>query len=291
VSGGDAQTAPPAHGPLAGRTVVVTRPRAQAASLIVPLEALGATVLAVPTIRIVPRPFDDEVAAVVRSLSDYRLVVFTSANAVRIFAGYLERVTAEPAGSGRSGESPGASLARAAVAAIGPATAAALEAHGVSCDLVPDDFVAEGLLEAFARRGVAPAGARVLIPRAREARSVLPDTLRARGALVDVLPVYDTVAADALAVPAERIATADYITFTSSSTVRQFVSLMEKSAGASSAHGAGALAERLSGVRLCSIGPVTSETLRELGLAVAVEAREYTAAGVVAAISRDALGA
>jgi uroporphyrinogen III methyltransferase/synthase len=291
VSGGDAQAAPPAHGPLAGRTVVVTRPRAQAASLIAPLEALGATVLAVPTIRIVPRPFDDEVAAVVRSLDDYRLVVFTSANAVHIFAGYLERLTAGPAGSARPGGSAGGSLARTAVAAIGPATAAALGAHGVSCDLVPDDFVAEGLLEAFERRGVAPAGARVLIPRAREARSVLPDTLRARGALVDVLPVYDTVAADALAVPAERIAAADYITFTSSSTVRQFVSLMERDAGGLPAPGVGALAERLSGVRLCSIGPVTSETLRELGFAVAVEAREYTAAGVVAAISRDALGA
>jgi uroporphyrinogen III methyltransferase/synthase len=266
----------------------VTRPREQAASLVEPLEALGATVLAVPTIRIVPRPFDDEVAAVVRSLGDYRLVVFTSANAVRIFAGYLERVTAEPAGPGHPRESPGASLARAAVAAIGPATAAALEAHGVACDLVPDDFVAEGLLEAFQRRGAAPAGARVLIPRAREARSVLPDTLRARGALVDVLPVYDTVAADAPAVPAERIAAADYITFTSSSTVRQFVALMEKVAGGSATPGAGALAERLAGVRLCSIGPVTSETLRELGLTVAVEAREYTAAGLAAAIARDA---
>ena len=105
---------------------------------------------------------------------------------------------------------------------------------------------------------------------ARLARAVLPDALRAKGAIVDVLPVYDTVTAERLQVPAERIERADFITFTSSSTVQQFVGLME-------AAGAGRpLAERLSGAALCSIGPVTSETLRELGLPVAVEASEHT---------------
>ncbi len=289
MSGSDAQPHAGARGPLAGRTVVVTRPRAQAASLVGPLEELGATVLEVPTIRIVPRPFDDEVAAVIGSLKDYRLIVFTSANAVRVFAGYLERAAAGKAVAQRPEGPSGSPLAGAAVAAIGPATAAALEAHGVSCALVPDDFIAEGLLDAVERRGVAPAGARVLIPRAREARSVLPDTLRARGALVDVLPIYDTVAVERLAVPAERIEAADYITFTSSSTARRFAALMEEAGGGSAAgtgiSAARPLSERLSGVRLCSIGPVTSGTLRELGLVVAVEAREYTAAGLAAAIA------
>lgn len=293
MSDSAAQARPGSRGPLAGRTVVVTRPREQAASLVEPLEELGAIVLEAPTIRIVPRPFDEEVAAVIGALPDYRLVVFTSANAVRVFAGYLERAGAGSAGARSPEGLAGSRLAGAAVAAIGPATAAALEAHGVSCDLVPDDFIAEGLLEAFERRGVAPAGARVLIPRAREARSVLPDTLRARGALVDVLPVYDTLAAERLAVPAERIEAADYITFTSSSTARQFAALMEEAGAGGSAAGAGAsagrpLAERLAGVRLCSIGPVTSGTLRELGLVVAVEAREYTAAGLAAAIAASA---
>jgi len=280
VTGTGAETAAAGRHPLAGRTVVVTRPREQAASLVGPLEAFGAEVLIVPTIRIVPRPFDDEVAATVLALADYRLVVFTSANAARIFAGYLERSAAGAAGPPHLGRPPGVPLA-AAVAAIGPATAAALDAYGIACDLVPDDFVAEGLLDALERRGLAPAGARVLIPRAREARSVLPDTLRARGALVDVLPVYDTVAVDTLTVPAACIEAADYVTFTSSSTVRQFATLRAR---ADPGDGR-SLAERLANVHLCSIGPVTSETLRELGLTVAVEAREYTAVGLAEAIA------
>ena len=258
--------------PLAGMTVVVTRPREQAASLAEPLEALGADVLLAPTIRIVPRAVDDQIVrAVVSDLADYRLVVFTSANAVQIFFGYFAELGA-----------PVSSLDAATIAAIGPATASALDLEGVACDVVADDSVQEGLLAALAEAEVPVAGARVLIPRAREARDVLPDTLRAQGAVVDVLPVYDTVAAGALTVPPEQVETADFITFTSSSTVRRFVTLME-------ATGAGRpLAERLSGARLSSIGPVTSETLRECGLPVAVEATEHTSAGLVAAIAAAA---
>jgi uroporphyrinogen III methyltransferase / synthase len=239
------------------------------------LEADGAEVPVVPTIRIVPRPLDHEVAAALRSLPDYALLVFTSANAVRVSFAYLEE----------TGAGPGA-LSGAVVAAVGPATAAALEAHGVTADLVPDEYVAEGLLEALERRGVAAEGARVLIPNAREARTVLADALREGGALVDVLPVYDTVAADRLAVPAARLEAADYITFTSSSTATHFAALMEAEAPALGRP----LAERLAGVRLCSIGPVTSGTLRELGLVVSVEAREFTSAGLAAAIALDARG-
>jgi uroporphyrinogen III methyltransferase/synthase len=165
------------------------------------------------------------------------------------------------------------------LAAIGPATAAALESRGAACEIVPDDYIAEGLLEALGRRGVAPRGARVLIPRAAEARNVLPDTLRAGGARVDVLPVYDTLPEEELAVSVERLTRADFITFTSSSTVREFVALLERAAGPTVTP-----AGRLAGVRLCSIGPVTSATLREHGLRVAVEAVEYTTAGLVAAI-------
>ena len=224
--------------------------------------------LLAPTIRIVPRPLDDEVEAVVRRLAHYQLVVFTSVNGVEVFAGYLDEL-----GAGA------AALARAVVAAIGPATAGALRERGVACDIVPESFVAEGLLEALDRRGVAPAGARVLIPRARKAREVLPETLRADGALVDVLTVYDAEPVDVLDVPLRSIEEADFITFTSSSTARQFAALLE-------APGAGRpLAERLSGARLCSIGPVTSATLRDLGLPVAVEAAEFTTAGLAAAIA------
>jgi uroporphyrinogen III methyltransferase/synthase len=266
---------PPARGrdrPLAGKTVIVTRPAEQAASLADPLAALGADVVLAPTIRIVPRALDDEVVRVViNELPEYRLVLFTSASSVDVFLGYLGELGL-----------PATALAGAVVAAIGPATRAALEARGVACDVVADDAIAEGLLEALARSGVAPAGSRVLLPRAREAREVLPDTLRAQGARVDVLPVYDTVAAARLPVPAARIEAADYIIFTSGSTARQFVALMPEGRGRRP------LPERLAGARLCSIGPATSEVLREMGLPVAVEAAEHTTAGLVTAIAADA---
>ena len=271
VSPAGPDTPRPADRPLAGRTVVVTRPREQAASLVESLAALGAEVLLAPTIRIEPRLLDDEVAAVLRELATYQLVVFTSANAVRVFAGYLARGTED-----------GGMPAGPVVAAVGPATAAALEKHGLACHLVPDEYVAEGLLDAFEEQAAPVAGARVLIPCARDARDVLPETLRRRGAAVDVLHIYDTVAAAELAVPAAQVESADYITFTSASTAKRLAALLEP-------EGAGRpLAERLAGARLCSIGPITSRTLRDLGLPVAIEAREYTAAGLVAAILEDA---
>jgi uroporphyrinogen III methyltransferase/synthase len=261
--------------PLAGRRVIVTRPLEQAASLVDPLEAFGAEVLIVPTIRIQPRPLDDGIAAVLRELATYQLVIFTSANAVRVFAGYLARGTEEatmPVGT--------------VVAAVGPATARALERHGLACHLVPDEYVAEGLLDSLEHVDAAVTGARVLVPCARDARDVLPETLRARGALVDVVPVYDTVAVRELAVPPASIESADYMTFTSGSTVRQLAALLE-----GGETGGRPLEERLAGVRLCSIGPVTSGVLRDMGLPVAVEAREYTAEGLARAIADDARGA
>jgi uroporphyrinogen III methyltransferase/synthase len=275
VSPAGPDTARPPDRPLAGRSVVVTRPREQAASLIEALEALGASVLLAPTIRIEPRPLDDDVAAVLRELAAYQLVVFTSANAVRVFAGYLAR-----------GTDDGGMAAGPVVAAVGPATAAALEKHGLACHLVPDEYVAEGLLDAFEEQAAPVAGARVLIPCARDARDVLPETLRKRGAVVDVLHIYDTVAAGELAVPAAQVEAADYITFTSASTARRLAVLL--TAGGEAAGTGRPLEERLAGARLCSIGPITSQALRDLGLTVGVEAREYTAAGLVAAIAEDA---
>ncbi len=306
-----------AERPLAGRTVVVTRPREQADALAVPLRELGAEVILAPVIRIVPRPLDEEAQRVLAGVASYDLLVFTSVNGVRIFADGLDEAGLGLSALKASGAAPGR---RPVLAAIGPATAAALEARGLACDVVPEDYVAEGLLAALERRGVAPAGARVLIPRAAEARSVLPDTLRGRGASVDLLPVYDTLPADGLEVPRERLERVDFITFTSSSTVRAFVDLFARETGAgdtaaagdvaragnasaatgevvragegSAAAGEGStgVAARLAAVKLCSIGPVTSATLRDHGLPVAVEAREYTTAGLVAAIV-DAVGA
>jgi len=289
--------ASPAMGerPLVGKTVVVTRPAEQAEALARPLENLGAGVLLAPTIRIVPVPLNDEIRAAISGLRAYQLVVFTSVNGVAEFLGRM-----------RECDRPPGDLAGATVAAIGPRTAAALAAQGVRAGVVPEEFVAEGLLDALESTGAAR-GARVLIPRAREAREVLPDTLRERGATVDVLPVYETEPVEELAVPLERIAAADYVTFTAASTVRRFVGLAERAlsaevmdrppsdgataGGATDGGGAGRpLVERLAGARLCSIGPVTSQALREVGLPVAVEAAESTMHGLVVAILDDVAG-
>ena len=139
--------------------------------------------------------------------------------------------------------------------------------------VVPEEYVAEGVIAALDARARRLAGRRVLLPRARQARPVLPDELRRRGATVDVVTVYDTVPAASLPCPAADVEAADYVTFTSSSTARCFAVLM----------GADGLADRLRTVRLASLGPVTSATLRELGLPVAVEAGVFTAAGLAAA--------
>jgi uroporphyrinogen III methyltransferase/synthase len=272
AAGVEASPATSRDRPLAGKTVVVTRPAGQAAALAEPLAELGADVILAPTIRIVPRALDDEVVRIVlNELPEYRLILFTSANSVEAFLGYFAELGL-----------PATAMAGACVAAIGPATRAALEAAGAGCDVMADDFIAEGLLDALARAGAAPAGVRVLLPRAREARDVVPDALRAQGARVDVLPVYDTVAAARLPVAAAQIEAASYITFTSGSTARRFAELMQEERPRRT------LAQRLAGARLCSIGPATSEVLHELGLPVAVEAPEHTAAGLAAAIAASA---
>ena len=272
--------------PLDGRTVVVTRPAEQAASLAEPLAHLGARVLLAPTIRIVPRPWDDEVAAAVGGLAGYRLVVFTSRNGVDVFLDYLDAAGRRVQGDPASG--PGPLVPGVLVAAVGPATASALEERGVAVDVVPGEFIAEGLIATLDELGLVPAGTRVLLPTASRARPVLPEALRSWGAEVDVLPVYDTAPAEALDLPVEELAAADFITFTSASTAEEFAGLLS-AALATAAEGAPpALAELLSGVRLCSIGPATSTALRALGLTVAVEAPEHTAAGLVEAIGAAA---
>jgi uroporphyrinogen III methyltransferase/synthase len=276
--------------PLAGKTVVVTRPREQAASLAEPLEHLGAVVLLAPTIRIVPRPWDDEVAAAVEGLGGYRLVVFTSRNGVDVFLDYLEAAGRSPEPGPVPGSvSPGPLAPGVLVAAVGPATASALEERGVAVDVLPGEFIAEGLVAAFEQQGLVPAGSRVLLPTARRARPVLRDALRSWGAEVDVLAVYDTAPAEALDLPVEGIAGADFITFTSASTAQEFAALVTAALAAGAGDAAvPALAELVAGVRLCSIGPATSAALRTLGLPVAVEAPEHTAPGLVAAIAAAA---
>jgi uroporphyrinogen III methyltransferase / synthase len=241
------------HRPLFGRTVVVTRAREQASGLRARLETLGARVLELPTILVEAVPVE------LPSLTDYAWLVLTSTNGVDAFfdAGLA------PAGLDAR------ALAGVRVAAIGPATAAALASRGVNADLVPDRFVAEALLDAFPPP--ASKSARVLIARAEQARDVLGDGLTGRGYHVDVLTLYRTVPAqpDPAALERVRSGTVDAITFTSSSTVANFCDLV------------GPLDPQPLAV---SIGPITSETARQRGVRIDAEAHEHTIDGLVTAL-------
>lgn len=256
------------RGALTGRTVIVTRASAQAGGLVRALEELGACVVPVPVIRMVDPEDWGPADRAIDSLATYDWVVFTSANAVERFA---LRATAR----GYVPEALHDVLAGRNVAAVGPATAARCEAEGIRIDYIPDEAVAEGLIGGFERMGLGE-GARVLLPRALEAREVLPDTLRARGAVVDVVPVYRTVAAlpDPAAVELIASGRADAVTLTSPSTARNFFGMLQ-----------GTLAEEPArNLLIASIGPVTSDAVRALGLQPAAEAAEHTTPGLVTAL-------
>lgn len=256
-----------ASAPLAGRTIIVTRAREQARSLIEPLEALGAEVIACPVIEIVDPPDWTPADEAIEHLERYDWVVFTSTNAV-------ERFLARMLVRGRGPEM----LDAVQVAAVGATTARALERHGITPALVPPkEFRAEGLVDEFVARGAGP-GWRVLIPRALEAREVLPEVLRQRGVAVDIAPVYRTVPATPPSEAVERLreGRVDAVTFTSPSTVRNFVALLTTVGLDPSA-----VLER---VAAASIGPVTSDALRAAGMAAAIEAEPSTVEGLVAGI-------
>jgi uroporphyrinogen III methyltransferase/synthase len=174
----------------------------------------------------------------------------------------------------RAGGRDARALAGARLAVIGPGTAEALAEHGIIADIVPQRAVAEGLLETLSE--ISPPVRRALLARAREGREELPDGLRARGAEVDVLALYETVAQPLSAGELAAVREADYITFTSSSTVRFFLEAADDRAAISPA------------ARLVSIGPATSRTLREHGLEPHIEAASHDLDGVVDALLADA---
>jgi uroporphyrinogen III methyltransferase/synthase len=249
------------HRPLHGRRVVVTRARAQASGLARTLAGLGAEVIELPAIRIEPRIEAEEVRRAVDDIYSYALVCLTSPNGVRLLFDAM-------AEAGRDARA----LANATVAAIGPGTAAALREHGVIADVVPHESVAEALVDALSELELE--GRPVLVARAAEARDVLPDALRERGAALDVVALYETIAErpDEAAIEAAR--EAEYVAFTSSSTVRNLVE---------------AVGDRFpAGARVVSIGPITSAAAREAGLEVHVEAERHDIEGLVEALLADA---
>ncbi len=247
--------------PLFGRRVLVTRSRAQASALSRRLEELGAEAIEVPAIEVRPPedwlPLDRAIAR----LPEFAWIVFTSVNAVDSFFGRLDA-------AGRDARA----LAGVRVAAIGPATAEALRARGLRADYAPQRFTTEALAQGLA---VTP-GARVLLPRADIAPEELVRDLTARGAAVEQVVAYRTVTPEGsreLAREALAGGRVDMVTFTSSSTVQNLVSLLGKEARA-----------LLSGVPVASIGPATTRTAERLGLRVAVTAREHTIPGLAEAV-------
>ena len=250
--------------PLFGKRIIVTRARTQASQLAVRLSALGAEVIEAPAIQVEPLdpgPLRTALAA----LGDYRWAIFTSRNAVEItWRELLARGLDARAFAGVK------------LAAVGPATADALAERGLLADVIPQRYVAEGIVDSLrAREDVR--GTRVLYPKAEGARDILPAELRAMGADVDEIPVYRSVP-DPAGVSAARDALdgggVDIVTFTSSSTVRFFV----ESVGLDAARRA----------RIVSMGPITSETARAMGFEVAAEARQATIDSLVDAVIETA---
>lgn len=252
------------HKPLHGVRVVVTRSPKQQGRLAGHLAELGAEVVPLPTIDFTGPREPARVAEAVAGLARYDWVLFTSANGVDAF---LDALYAE----GRDLRAFGGG---AKVACVGPATARRLRARGLVPDLVPTEYVAEGLLAALRAEGIA--GRQILLPRAEVARETLPDTLRAEGASVDVVPVYRTVAPAVDPGCRGRVARGevDVITFTASSTVTQFVQQLEPDE---------LRRVQARAVAAC-IGPITARTAREAGFDVAIEAKRYTVPGLVEAL-------
>jgi uroporphyrinogen III methyltransferase/synthase len=245
--------------PLFGQRIVVTRAREQADSLAALFHALGAEVIEMPAIELLPASDYGPLDAAIGNIASYDWLIFTSANGVRFF---LDRLDASPCDL-RS--------IRARLCAIGPATREALERFHLKVDVVAEQYVAEGLLAALASYDLA--GARILIARAAVARDVLPKELAARGAQVDVVEAYRTEPPKDLAERAAAVfaKSPDWITFTSSSTALNTIQTLG--------------AERVAKLRVASIGPVTSATLRQHGIPIAAEAERYTVEGLVKAVA------
>lgn len=244
--------------PLFGITIVITRAREQAGTFASVLHGLGAEVLELPTIKIEPAADYGPLDTAIRHLPEYDWLIFTSVNGVRFF---LERLSAS-AHDLRS--------IRGRICAIGPATRDALRKLHLKVDVTAERYVAEGVLEALA--GYEFEGARVLLARAAVARDVIPAGLAERGAHVDVVDAYCTVAPEGLRDQALEFLRQrpDWVAFTSSSTARNLLEAVGAAA--------------LTGVRVASIGPVTSATLREYGVEPTMEAAEFTISGIVTGI-------
>jgi uroporphyrinogen III methyltransferase / synthase len=250
--------------PLLGKRIVVTRAREQASDLVRQLSDLGADCLEYPTIKIVPaedlKPMDEAI----KNLSAYDWIIFTSVNGVQFFFDRLFETDRDVR-----------ALNHICTAAIGPATAERMFQFGLKSDIIPKNYRAESVVEAFRKEKLD--GKKILLPRAGEARPVLPVELRKMGADVDEVTAYLTEKvrdnADLLVKQLEDNAI-DLITFTSSSTVRNFKSLLPPEK----------FTRLIDGVTIASIGPITTNTAEESGFKVDISTESYTIPGLCEAI-------
>ncbi|MGI8649076.1 MAG: uroporphyrinogen-III C-methyltransferase [Rubrobacter sp.] len=250
--------------PLFGKKIVVTRARAQAGELSVKLESLGAEVVEFPTIEIAPPDDFAPLDNAIRGLDSFDWLVFTSVNGVDAF---IERLAHHDLDIRAIRQD-------AKIAAIGPATAERIREAGLKVDVIPDEFRAEGLLDEIPAEEIE--GRRILIPRAKVAREILPEKLREAGAEVVVAPAYQSVPSNAGKDALEkqlRAGEIDCVTFTASSTVENFVSVFgDEPPGL------------LRGAKVACIGPITADTAKKHGLTIHIEADEYTIPGLVKAV-------
>jgi uroporphyrinogen-III synthase len=277
LAGDPRPSVPARENMLSGVRVLVGRARHQASSLSSELRSLGAEVIEIPFIEIRKPRSCKPLDSALKNLSTYDWLILTSVNGVEAMWDRMKKLGIQSR-----------ALKNLQIAAIGPATKKAVEKRAIQVDLVPNEYVAESVVRSLRKR---VKGKRVLLVRAKVARDVIPRDLRSAGAEVDVVEAYETVAPRssrsslqaALKNPRRR---PHVVTFTSSSTVRNFVELLgPKRARASRAQHAG-----LDGIRMASIGPVTSATLRELDLQADISAKEFTIPGLVAAIVRSFAG-
>jgi len=255
---------PTAKRPLAGTRILVGRARHQAGSLSSSLRSLGASVIEIPFIEIRKPQTYAPLDEALRNIKAYEWLILTSANGVEAMWERVRRLRITRR-----------KLGHLQIAAIGPATKKAIVKHGLKVKMVPEEYVAESVVKGLRDK---VNGKRVVLIRAKVARDVIPEELRAAGAHVDVVEAYETVVpeksrARLRALMKNSARRPHVVTFTSSSTVKNFAELLGK-----------VKADSLRGVQLASIGPVTSATLRELGMPVALEAREFTMGGLIRAI-------
>jgi len=258
-------TEPTGYQPLLGWRILTTRASKQSGGLAAPLRDLGAEVVEVPTIEIKPPSSYEPLDSALNEIKDYDWLILTSVNGVDALFARLKKLRMSPR-----------ELEHLEIAAIGPATKKAIEAQGLKVAVTPDKYVAESVVESLRGR---TEGKRALLARAKVARDVLPDELKKAGVLLDVVEAYETEIPAAAQSKLQKLFASqtrrpDIVTFTSSSTATNFLSLLGNGRQ-----------EILGKICLASIGPVTSNTLRSAGFPPTIEAREYTVQGLVLAIT------